>query len=65
MLRFLLGVWDFQMPKCWGLNFFLKFLQNLPPPSVLHLTTTPLFEGFSVAHVIQRNDIFPASLGCI
>ena len=26
------GVWDFQMPKCWGLKFFHKLSQNLPPP---------------------------------
>ena len=25
------GVWDFQIPICWDLEFFHKFLQNLPP----------------------------------
>ena len=34
-------VWDFQMPNCWGLKFFHKFLQNLLPPSVPYLMTAP------------------------
>ena len=32
------GVWDFQMLKCWGLKFFHKVLRNLPPPPSLFYT---------------------------
>ena len=34
------GIWDFQMPKCWGLKFSINFYKIPPPPPPLPMLYT-------------------------